>query len=239
MALGDLFKLAKLTIVGYPDEKREEPPIGTFEAQYNPETLTLRHESVFQQQQAPGPSGGGGRYSFSRGKRLSVDLVLDGTHVGYMGVELLRPVQSVADRIGKFLAVCSQPHDKTHEPPFLKILWGEGVLQPSFDCRMQSADVKYTSFDRDGSPLHAELTAAFVEQLDPKLAAAEARFSSPDVTHRRVVREGDTLPLLCREIYGSAAHHLRVAQLNGLDDLRSLEAGQELIFPPFARPGRS
>ena len=51
-----------------------------------------------------------------------------------------------------------------------------------------------------------------------------------------MVVDGDTLPLLCREIYGSASYYLRVAQVNRLDDFRNLTAGQELIFPPFARP---
>ena len=50
-----------------------------------------------------------------------------------------------------------------------------------------------------------------------------------------VVVAGDTLPLLCREIYGSPSHYLRVAQVNGLDDFRDLTAGQALIFPPFER----
>ena len=46
-------------------------------------------------------------------------------------------------------------------------------------------------------------------------------------------KAGDTLPLLCREIYGSASCYLRVAQVNALDDFRNLTVGQELIFPPF------
>ena len=66
---------------------------------------------------------------------------------------------------------------------------------------------------------------------------AQKRTSSPDLTHRRVVVEGDTLPQLCREIYGSPEHYLRVAQVNGLDDFRDLSPGQELFFPPYERPG--
>jgi len=239
MALGDLFKLAKLTIAAYKGADRADPPLGTFEVQYNPETLSLQHESVFQQQQGVGTSSGEGKFSYGRSKRLNVNLVVDGTNVGHMGIELLRPVPTVADQISKFLATCYAVHGETHEPAYLKLLWGNGVLQPGFNCRLQSVDVKYTAFDRDGSPLHAELGAVFVEQLDPKQKLAEVRPSSPDLTHRRVVRDGDTLPQLCREIYGSPSHYLRVAQANGLDDFRSLAPGQELIFPPFERPRRA
>ena len=63
----------------------------------------------------------------------------------------------------------------------------------------------------------------------------EAGKSSPDVTHVRVVKSGDTLPLLCKEVYGSAAHYLRVAHDNGLDDFRNLTPGRTLTFAPLTR----
>ena len=69
--------------------------------------------------------------------------------------------------------------------------------------------------------------------MSPARQGRQANLQSPDLTHRRVVKEGDTLPLLCREIYGAPAYYLRVAQVNGLDDFRILTPGQELFFPPF------
>ncbi|MEB3157176.1 MAG: LysM peptidoglycan-binding domain-containing protein, partial [Cyanobacteriota bacterium] len=66
---------------------------------------------------------------------------------------------------------------------------------------------------------------------------AQDNFSSPDLTHRRLVRAGDTLPQLCLEIYGTAEHYLRVADVNNLDDVRVLTPGQQLLFPPYARTG--
>lgn len=237
MALGDLFKLAKLTIEGFEDESRQGRPQGTFKAQYNPETLSMRHESVYQAHRR-------GQFSYSKPSRLTVDLVIDGTGVDHLGVDLLAGVPTVAEQIQKFLAVCYQIQGDIHEPWYLKLKWGDltwgaGSLEPTFDCRLESVDIKYTAFDRGGAPLHAQLTAAFVQQLEPPKEAALVRRSSPDVTHRRVVVAGDTLPQLCREIYGSSAHYLRVAQVNGLDDFRDLAVGQELIFPPFERPGET
>ncbi len=245
MGLGNLFAMAKLTIEGYEDERRSGKPLRTFKAQYNPETFSLHHESVFQGQQGIGSTSSAGSWSHSRPKSLTVALVLDGTHVGYMGVELLRGVPTVAEQISSFLATCYQLVGEIHQPLFLKLKWGQalggfaapagfgGISEPSFNCRLQSVDIGYEAFDRDGSPLHAVLSATFIEQLDPaKQAAAENR-SSPDLTHRRVVAAGDTLPLLCREIYGSSSYYLRVAQVNALDDFRNLTVGQELIFPPF------
>ena len=60
-----------------------------------------------------------------------------------------------------------------------------------------------------------------------------ARKSSPDVTHVRTVREGDTLPLLCWEVYGSSTPYPRVAAFNRLGGFRDLVVGSQLVFPPL------
>jgi hypothetical protein len=238
MGLGNLFKLAKLTLTAYSESSRDaSKKLGELTAQYNPETLSMKHESLFPSKQGIATSSSQARFSHSRSKQLNVSLVFDGTNVGYFGVELLFHVPTVAERVKQFLQLCYQVQSATHEPSYLKLSWDKGVLGPSFDCRLQSVDINYSAFDRDGSPLHATLTAVFLEDIDPQKQASIDRLSSPDLTHRRVVRNGDTLPLLCREIYGSAEHYLRVAEVNELDDFRELQPGSALIFPPFEKRG--
>jgi hypothetical protein len=238
MSLTDLFKLAKLTITGYSDPERSRPLGRPLEVQYNPETLSIRHESVFGQQPGVGGTSGGGEWTYNPPQRLNVSIVFDGTGVGVMGVQL-REVPTVAAQIDHFLAISYYVNGETHEPAYLKLQWGTGVLDAQgFGCRLESVDINYKAFDRDGSPLHAELAAVFVKTLTPRQEQQQVKRTSPDLTHRRVVVAGDTLPLLCEEIYGSASHYLRVAQVNALDDFRRLVAGEELIFPPFDRPQR-
>lgn len=242
MAFGDLFKLAKLTIVGYRDANRRERSLHTFTAQYNPETLSIRHESVFQQR--VGSPSGESAWSYGQPKHLTVNLVLDGTSAGYMGVERLGNLPTVARQISDFLATCYRTEGAVREPAYLRLHWGQALggfaasgagSGPSFDCQLKSVDINYKAFERDGSPLHAELVAVFIER--PALAKRGSGGSSSllDLTQRRVIVDGDTLPLLCREIYGSPVHYLGVALANGLDDFRNLTPGQELIFPPFDR----
>lgn len=238
MALGNLFNLAKLTIEAYSAPTRSSGLTGQLEVQYNPETLSTKHESVYNKAQGVTTGSSKSRYSHSKSGLLTVALVFDGTNVSYMGIEQLLPIPTVGERIRQFLQTCYLIESETHEPAYLRLKWGKGVLEPSFDCRLQSVDIKYSAFDRDGSPLRAELNAVFTEDLDPKKKFAIERLCSPDVTHRRVVRSGDTLPLLCREIYGSAKHYLRVAEANGLDEIRYLTPGRELVFPPFERQGK-
>lgn len=253
MGFGDLFQLARLTIESHDDANRDSRTFTTFTAQYNPETLSMRHQSVFAEDAAPGQTSSSGSWSYSPPARLTINLILDGTHVGFMGVRRLGPLPSVAEQIVEFLSVCYRVKGSTHEPAYLRLRWGgalggaaprrevagQPATPPCFDCRLESVDIAYKAFNRDGSPLHAELAAVFVESLSPPREAALVNRQSPDLTHRRVVVDGDTLPLLCREIYGSPAYYLRVAQVNGLDDFRNLTPGQELIFPPFARASRS
>lgn len=234
MPLTDVFKLAKLTITSYKSVKRaDDEKLGELAVPFNPDTLTTRHESVFGADVSVGCQGGVPQWVHSRGQELTLVFLFDGTNVDDFG--LAPPGPTVAKTIETFLTLCYQVHGETHQAQFLRLTWGkEGVLRDGFDCRLRSANIQYTAFERDGSPLRAQITAIFVEAVDPASQQKKLRLSSPDLTHRRVVRSGDTLPALCREIYGSPAHHVRVAQVNGLDDLRELRPGQELFFPPFA-----
>ncbi|HLT34887.1 MAG TPA: hypothetical protein VK034_01345 [Enhygromyxa sp.] len=241
--LGNIFKLAKLTIRAHRDAKRtQKVSLGllrdSLEVQYNPESLTTRHASVFQGRQGIAVHGGQARWAYNPGTELTVKLIFDGTRVGSMGVLGFRD-PSVAKQVEDFLTLCYDVQSESHEPAYLTLTWGHGVLgSGGFKCRLESVDIQYTLFNRDGSPLRAELSAKFVEALDPDAAKRELRLSSPDLSHRRIVRAGDTLPLLCREIYGSPEHYLRVAEVNSLDDFRELVPGQALIFPPFDRGER-
>jgi hypothetical protein len=236
MGLGDLFKLHRLTIEAFETETRKGKP-EVFEVQYNPETLSLRHEASYQTNQVGGPTGRTGVWRHNVPKRLQVNLVVDGTGADSLGIEALIGLPTVAERIRRLIEVCYEPKSGSHEPAYLTLKWKDGVLgAEGFKCRLESVDINYKAFNRDGSPLHAELVCTFVQNLIPPEENAKRKYASPDLTHRRVVMAGDTLPLLCGEIYGSAIHYLRVAQVNELDDFRTLTAGQELFFPPFERP---
>jgi nucleoid-associated protein YgaU len=50
-----------------------------------------------------------------------------------------------------------------------------------------------------------------------------------------VVRAGDTLPLLCYQVYEDPSYYLQVAKANNLSNFRKLEQGTELFFPPIAK----
>ena len=237
MAFPDLFKLEKLKIEAY-EERARSTRVGTFEAMFNPATLSQSFAIEYTGNAAASRPTQVARYRRTNQADLSFTLLLDGTGVDQIGLlTLFGSNPTVSDRISDFLNIAYHVVGSTHEPSFLIVTWGElRTSQPvlaGFRGRLKSLDIRYTSIDRDGSPLRAELNVALVADDDPNRQLALVGLSSPDVTHSRTVRAGDTLPLLTREIYGSSRYVLEVARVNGLDDFRSLEPGRELIFPPF------
>lgn len=103
---------------------------------------------------------------------------------------------------------------------------------------MKTLEITYKLFDEAGDPIRAELNVVFVEDKSAETISREAGKTSPDLTHIRVVKSGDTLPLLCKEIYGSSSYYLRVAADNKLDDFRNLVPGQRLFFAPLTQDER-
>jgi hypothetical protein len=235
MAITDRFKLEKLTINVYGKQLRIGVPEKKFKVMYNPESFSMQHVNVYQKLQGINTSGRRARYSHSRAKELDLELIFDGTGVGDFGASTLLGLgaRPVSKQVGDFLDLCFHMDGNLHEPKFLKIQWGQGELK-AFDCRLESVNVTYTSFDRSGAPLRAKLAAKFVEDLEPSKRLKLENKHSPDLTQSRVVKAGDTLPLLCKEVYGDAGYYLLVARANQLDDFRNLTPGQSLLFPPLA-----
>jgi hypothetical protein len=211
---------------------------------FNPTSFSMHYATTFGPQYPIGASTPSAKYVLNPPKTLKLDLILDGTGVANEGFTSLPGITttSVPDQINAFLGICFHMVGKIHQPYFLKLTWGDAFKHGSgkntgaFDCRLKAVDVNYTSFDRGGTPLRAELKTEFIEDVElRKRLNAEAK-ASPDLTHTRTVKEGDTLPLLCKDIYGSSQYYLRIAEVNNLDNFRELTPGQVLIFPPLAAP---
>ena len=236
MAFPDLFKLEKLKIFAFSAVARQsgtEIAGSPFEAMFNPQTLSHTSTNLFV---APkGASGGTQSATFVRTQPsdLQLTLLLDGTGVNEMGpVNPFSDTLTVQDRIDAFLALAYLPLSETHEPSYLKVQWGKKF---TFEGRLSRVAVNYTSFDRDGSALRAELALTLVADGDLVKQQAKAALTSPDLSHTRLVRGGDTLPLMTWRVYGSTTPMIGVARANGIDHLRSVAPGQTLIFPPLAK----
>jgi hypothetical protein len=231
MGLLNLFKLEKLKIHVYGNRKRIGVPESTFEVMFNPESYSLSYENKFDWKQGINTSGRSAKYSLSKPSDLSLKIILDGTGVSEYGIVSLFKKKDVNKEVQKFLKLTSYMDGKTHEPKFLKIEWGDLI----FKCRLKKAEVSYTLFEKSGVPLRAEIDAVFVGDMEDSERLKKENKSSPDLTHVRLVKAHDTLPLLCEEIYGAPDQYLMVAAANKLNDFRNLIPGQELFFPPLEK----
>jgi hypothetical protein len=229
MGLKNPFKLEKLTISAYEDVKREiQVEKSPFIAMFNPESYSKKYAIEY------GKEKGSFKehtvnYATNTPPSLSFKLLLDGTGSQEVGV-LKDKNQSVADRIKHLIDISFEVNGKIHEPNYLEVSWGGGLKLP---CRLSSIDINYTSFNPDGTPLRAELTLELLSDEEVQKRMAREDKQSPDITHSRIVKCGDTLPLLCKAVYGSTDQYLWIAEQNQLDDFRDLNPGQRLFFPPL------
>ena len=86
-----------------------------------------------------------------------------------------------------------------------------------------------------GRPIRATINATFKGDEPRLLQAAFDKLFSSDLTHVRIVKAGETLPLISKDVYGETSYYLEIARINGLKNFRNLEAGTELILPPIEK----
>lgn len=235
MDLKNPFKLEKLTITAYQDDKRTIQVGKPFKAMFNPESFSQKHGTELVKKRGLGLSGRKLTYAYTEPSELSFKLLLDGTGSNEMGAvalvnSMMGADESVSDRIKHLLDISFKINGEIHEPNYMIVAWGN----LNFPCRLSNLDIDYTSFNPDGTPLRAELNIKFLFDQETKKTQSLDAKSSPDLTHSRIVKDGDTLPLLSKEVYGSSTYYLWLAEQNRLDDFRNLVPGQRLFFPPLA-----
>ena len=233
MSVLDFFKLEKLKVEVYDSPERASKggkPLDTFSAMFNPEAFTQKYAICFSKKQGLNSTGTELKYVRTLPEDLQIKLLFDGNGVDEMGVFRLT-TKSVEERVREFLKLTMHMYGAIHEPCYLRVAWGD----LDFPCRLKSVSVSYNQFDRHGKALRATLDCVFSADKEEQVRLAEENKQSPDLTHKRVVKSGDTLPLLTREVYGSAKHYLVVAKANNLSHFRNLSPGQVLYFPPLTK----
>ncbi len=194
----------------------------------NPEQWAQKFKVEYDAKPAHGAQGVEGKFKSSAPEELRLDFVFDGTDSIY-GYEYLGT--SVPDQIQEFKSVVYTLTGEIHQPKFLKII-GLGI---SFDCFLTDLQITYVLFKPDGTPLRAKLSATFLNYKETERRVREERKSSPDLTHVRMVKAGDNLPLMTYRIYKDPKYYLEVAKANRLTNFRRLPAGQDILFPPFEK----
>lgn len=222
--MADRGTLEKLLIRAYEKADYTGAPIDEFAAFLNPHEITLAYEYEWDAAQGAGTTGSRMEFKKQKPGDLSLTFFIDGT--GAAGT-----VVDVQERIEKFQTVTGY-NGNIHRPNYLKVVWGTLQVRR---CVLKSASIAYKLFRPDGVPIRAVITATFTDATDDTTRVAIARDESPDLTHVRLVKAGDTLPALCTEIYGDPTYYLEVAAFNRIDDFRALRAGARVVFPPVRK----
>jgi len=239
MGLTNLFdglsEVSKLTIEAFEDVDFRNSTSHKFTVMYNPNTFSQNYRSVWIDETPQGGTADTQAYRRLKSDSVSFDFLFDGTGVSGVGntsIDLNKKVKDVGyvqEQINSFLAITQGLNGSTHEPNFLQLSWGTFI----FNGVMQSATVTYKLFHSSGAPLRANINATFKQSVSRTEQAAEARLTSPDLTHFKIVNEGETLPLIAQKIYGDSKYYLEIARVNNINNFRKLKAGQQLVLPPI------
>lgn len=216
--------LERVIIHAHATPDCSDSAIDSFEAWVNPNEMTLAYEMEYDTGQGSGTTASRMEFKKVKPGDLTLAFFLDGT--GASGRAL-----DVQEKIEEFQTVTGYNGD-IHRPNYLRIAWGTITVKR---CVLKSASIAYKMWKPSGVPLRAIINATFTDSADDQTRVASARDQSPDLTHVRHVKAGDTLPALCTEIYGDPKYYLKVAAMNQLDDFRNLVPGTKLVFPPLEK----
>lgn len=224
----DLIGSPKMKIYAYSDPTFNQK-VDEFTVLLNPGNYTLNYEVQFAENQTPGTSGHELKFDKIKPQKLDFEFLFDRTGAivgaGDIGDE------GVQKDVDKLREVALGYDGNIHRTRFLILSWGKLL----FKCCLTSLSINYKLFRPDGVPLRATARAAFEEFREEEQRVREENNNSPDLTHIRTIRQGDTLPLMCYNIYGDSDLYLQVAEVNEITNFRNLEIGQKVFFPPIKK----
>ena len=212
------FKIIPTTLEGVP--------FGLpFVAMFNPESFSIQEDIEWLTTCPAGKDKSDLTYLRVKPRKFTIEFTLDGTGVNTNGVKI-----PVTAQIALFRGVTTNVRGAIHRPHYLMVQYGTFINV----CQMNSSNVTYTMFDMFGLPIRAKVSATFTERTMDTLGNILGMLSSPDLTHRKTVKEGDLLPRLTHDIYNNQNYYLQVAKANRIKNFRKLETGSEIIFSPLA-----
>ncbi len=223
-------ELTKLKIIAFHDNKFTQlVGDGVFTSLLNPEKYAFKYKVEYTEAQGQGTSATQPKYVRSLPEDLNLEFLFDRTGV-IKGHSNTQGLGIVAD-IERFKRIVFDYNGDEHKPNYLIIGWGTLL----FKGILAEMSIEYKLFSPEGVPLRATVTASFKGIVDEILRLAKENNNSPDLTHVRIVKEGDTLPLMTFKIYGDSKYYLQVAAANNLTTFRRLKPGQQIKFPPIEK----
>jgi nucleoid-associated protein YgaU len=199
--------------------------------QFNPTEYTLTKGAQIAEIAIPRIDSPILQFVAGQNEKLTLDLYFD-TTLESSPTGGVKPVTDYTKKVYQLVKIAP----KTHAPPRVKFLWGEGL---SFTAILESVTQKFTLFNPEGVPLRATLSVTFREYKTLQQQLAELNLQSADHTKRHIVVQGETLASIAAREYGDPGLWRVIADENpNLNNLRRLVPGVELQLPPLEKAGR-
>jgi nucleoid-associated protein YgaU len=221
---------------GFEDDKKLSS--GEFKVLVNPEGYSRTYKIKYKDQQASGTKAKQMKFDKVEPEDIDLEFLFDktgslpGTFKAKDNAGIVQESkEGIWPDIEQFKKVVYDYKGEIHQPPYLIIQWGELI----FKCVLRDMTINFKLFRPDGTPLRASIKAKFTSTVENELRVRGQKDKSPDITHKRIVKAGDTLPLLCYQVYEEPGYYMQVAKANNLPNFRKLEEGIELFFPPIEK----
>ncbi|NOQ27991.1 MAG: hypothetical protein GQ564_21725 [Bacteroidales bacterium] len=258
MGLGDLLEvtggLEKLIITAFEDKDYTDQK-KSYVVMYNPTTYSLSISNYWLVEKHSNPDGKTEVFRGNKPDKVTFEFLFDATGaspaaehkpgsggsktnkdlIGKGGtisaLDLINKEEAgnrhVDEAIKEFFKLTTHTDGSTHLPSYLQLNWGNFEFRGVLD----TATTNYKLFNSSGLPIRATVNATFAENVTKKEQQTDKGQTSPDITHVRLVEEGDTLPMLAKRIYGDPSFYLEIARINQLTNFRNLKKGKKIILP--------
>jgi hypothetical protein len=193
-----------------------DPQQSTVTVLFNPTDLSVDRGSHYAAMPVPGLSMPILQYIRGESDVLHLDLFLDRTDQN-------SDIENDLAQIGRFVVIDSG----LHAPPVIEFAWAKFA----FTGVVTSFRQKMTLFSEDGRTLRARLTLSLRSYKSAEVQLRDLKLSSPDRTHARVLREGETLAHIANEAYGDPRMWRPIALANGITRPRFIPVGTPLLIP--------
>jgi len=232
-------KNEKLIFTAYSDNKFEKllsdrGTNGSYIVMVNPSSISRNFTIEYDKAQATNSTSTSGKHKKTKPESWSFDFIIDGTGICIAENDEKATVVDhwiVTRQIESFISVVYKYISEDHRHPYVKIEYCGLVLKGV----LNSLDINYSLFYPDGLPLRAKITCKFGSAINYELAAIKEDNKSPDMTHYRALKDGETLISKVYEIYRSIDYYSEVARKNDLNNFRKIERGTPLSFPPIEK----
>jgi len=223
--------MKKFVIYGFK-ENTEVPGPGSkgYTLQLNPESIKRNRAITIEGKVGIDTAMQKAKYIGYGEETMDLDFFIDGTGAipanAQDGKSNTKSTKSVDAELRDLEKIIYDFESADHKPKYLFVEYGK----LSFRCMMTAFNIDYLLFDINGYALRAKVHLSlkgYKEEPEKK--------ESPDMSHAFTIREGDTLPLLCKQVYGKMDYYLQVAEHNGLTNFRELEVGSTIELPPLQR----